>query len=228
MNLIRTLLDFLLPRYCKVCGKRLSVGEEHICIACFISLPYYNSYNKEINDIEELLMSNRRFVCATSLLSYDKESNYRRLLYHLKYYNHPDVGRYLADIAAKRLQERGFFDGIDIIVQMPISRSKMKIRGYNQSWYIAKGISEYTGVPIADNLISCRDNLQQAGKGKLERWGNAEGRFTLSGSAQLIGKHILLVDDVITTGSTMNALISAIELSVEDVVISVFTLAVAK
>ena len=229
VNILKSLLEILLPRYCKVCGCRLAVTEEHLCVNCLLSMPYYNNYKGGMNIPEELLFSVRTLVRAESMLTYDKESNYRKILYHLKYYGHPEVATYLSRMAAYRLQESNFFDGIDYIIPVPLSKKKKKSRGYNQCSYIAKGISDVTGIEIADNIVlRSVTNTQQAAKGKLQRWENAEGIFQVMHPELIENKHLLIVDDVMTTGSTLNSMLSVIEKSVPTVKQSVFTLALAK
>lgn len=228
MNIFNSLLEILLPRYCKVCGRRLSVSEDHLCITCLMSMPLFKSYKEGINIPEELLISVRTLVRAESMLMYDKESNYRKILYHLKYYGHPEVATYLSRIAAVKLSKTDFFQGIDMIIPVPLSPGKFRKRGYNQCSYIAKGISSVTGIEVfEDVVVRSVANNQQAGRGKLQRWSNADGIFQLIKPEVLSGKHLLIVDDVMTTGSTLTSMLSVIEESVPSVKQSVFTLALA-
>ena len=227
-NIFKSLLEILLPRYCKVCGSRLSVGEQHLCITCMLSMPLLKKYKEGMTKPEELLITVRTLQRAETMLSYDKESNYRKILYHLKYYGHPEVAEYLSKMAAVNIGKSGFFDGVDLIIPVPLSRGKLKKRGYNQCSYIAKGISEVTGIEYAEDVVvRSVTNKQQAGKGKLQRWSNADGIFHVVNPEMLENRHILVVDDVMTTGSTLVSMLSAIEKTVPSVRQSVFTLALA-
>lgn len=227
MNFFSSVADFLMPRYCKVCGRRLSVSEEHLCISCYLGLPIVDYDRNTLNRTEAVLLSESSFVRGTSLLHYDKESDYRKILFHLKYWGHPDVGSWIASIGARKLGEIGFFNDIDAIVPLPLTRRKMRKRGYNQCMYIAQGIREVTGLPVIEHAVTRNaDKTHQAGLGLFQRWSNAQGLFSVSDAHALQGRHILIVDDVITTGATLCSMIDTIGQSVPDIKVSVFTLAI--
>lgn len=222
-----SVMDFLLPRYCKVCGRRLSLSESHLCISCFIGLPTVEYDPRKLNRTETLLINERNIIRASSMLQYDKESEYRKILFHLKYWGHPDVGSWMASIAADRLSKTVFFEGVDYIVPLPLTRKRLRKRGFNQCMYIAEGIREVTGLPVIENaVIRHEERVHQAGLGLFQRWSNAQGLFQVINPEVLKGKHILLVDDVVTTGSTLCSLIEVLNDSVPDIRVSVFTLAI--
>lgn len=228
MKLLASIADVLLPRFCKVCGRRLALSEQHLCVACQLDLPVMDYHPGIPCHTERLLMGELSVVRAASFIRYDKDSEYRKILYHLKYYNHPDVGHYLGRQAALYLQERGFFDGIDLLVPVPLSRKKLRKRGYNQCDYLARGIASITGISIETRaIVRCKANTAQAKKGRFERWSNAEGIFAVSRPELLEGHHALLIDDVITTGATTATIAEMIEKSVPNAKISIFTLALA-
>lgn len=229
MRLFRSLTDFIMPRYCKVCGKRLNLGEEHLCMGCFASMPVLE-WNPDdgFSPAERILLSERQVQRAASVIQYDKDSNYRKIIYHLKYYNHPDVGVWLSAMGAEKLAGRGFFDGIDIIIPVPLSKRKKRRRGYNQSSYIAYGIRQVTGLPVyEDIIIRTKNRSRQAGLGRFQRWKNATGLYSVARPECLNGKHVLLVDDVMTTGATLCSVIKALCEANSGVRVSVFTLAIA-
>lgn len=222
------LLDFFMPRYCKVCGRRLEPNEEHLCMTCFVGMPRLEYRMDSINLAERMLIARKPLSRAASVLQYDKESNYRKILFHLKYWDHPDVGTWLAKIGARYLDGMGFFQGIDCIVPVPLSSKKLRIRGYNQCEYIASGVSQVTGLPILTNVLEYGTvRIHQAGLGQYQRWSNAQDLFSVTRPELLQGKRILIVDDVITTGATLSSMIDAIEQSVPKIEVSVFTLALA-
>ncbi|MBO7588954.1 MAG: ComF family protein [Bacteroidaceae bacterium] len=228
MKILSSVTDFLLPRYCKVCGRRLSVSEEHLCIGCYIGLPIVEYDFRTLSRTETLLLSERNIVRASSLLQYDKESDYRKILFHLKYWGHPEVGSWMATIGARKLGDAGFFVDVDFIIPLPLTRRRLRKRGYNQCMYIANGIRKVTGLPVVEHaVIRHEDNRShQAGLGLFQRWSNAQGIFQVIDPEPLRGKHILLVDDVLTTGSTLCSLIGTLNQSVPDIRVSVFTLAI--
>ena len=227
-GLVRMLFEFVFPRYCKVCGRRLDPSEEQLCISCYLGMPRLEYDMNLINPTERMLLAERSLVRASSMFIYDKDSEYSNILFHLKYWHHPRVGQWLGTIGAKELMDKGFFAGVDCIVPMPITYWKEIKRGYNQCSYIAKGIRQATGLPIVNNAVKCvRAHSKQAGLGKYQRWNNAQDLFQVSDIAALQAKHILIVDDVITTGATLCSLIDTMELMIPDLKVSVFTLAVA-
>lgn len=227
MNWIKDLISLLFPRYCKVCGRRLTHSENHLCISCLLELP--RTHYEQIP--ENLLMQHfiewPEVVSATAYLYYYKEGKYSSLIHHLKYHDHPEVGTYLGRLAATELRESGFFDGIDLIIPVPLSRKRYRQRGYNQSDYIAQGISEVTRIALrTDCLVRTVDTDTQTHKSQEERWKNTEGIFQVVNPEVLKGKHLLLIDDVATTGATLHACASAL-LTLPGVRISIFALAKA-
>lgn len=230
LKLFRSVYDFFMPRYCKVCGKRLNVGEQHLCLGCYAGLPFLEWEGAgALSPAERILAAEPGFVRAASVMQYEKESDYRNILYHLKYYGHPDVGSWLAGIGATRLYEQSFFDGIDIIVPVPLSKRKRRKRGYNQCSYLAYGIRTVTGLPVFEDVLTReRGASRQAGLGRFQRWKNAKDLYSVVRPECLRGKHILIVDDVMTTGATLCSVMGTIHQAVPDVKVSVFTLAIAK
>ena len=227
-GLVRILFEFVFPHYCKVCGRRLDPSEEQLCITCYLGMPRLEYDMNAINPTERMLIGQKSLVRAASMFLYDKDSDYRNIFYHLKYWRHPKVGKWLAQIGAAELMAKGFFEGVDCIVPMPITFWKEAKRGYNQCTFIAKGIRKATGLPIVDNAVKrVHEHTKQAGLGKYQRWNNAQDLFAVTNSSLLAGKHILILDDVITTGATLCSLIDVMEANIPDLKVSVFTLAVA-
>ena len=175
-----------------------------------------------------MLLTEKSLVRASSLFQYNKESDYRNILLHIKYWHHPKVGVWFARIGAMELKEKGFFEGVDCIVPLPLTVRKELKRGYNQCTYIAKGIRKVTGLPIISNaVIRQKEHSRQAGLGKYQRWKNAQDLFAVTNPSLLAGKHVLIIDDVITTGATLCSLIDVMEQNIPDLKVSVFTLAIA-
>lgn len=164
---------------------------------------------------------------ATSFFYYRKGSDFRRILHLLKYGGQKEIGAIMGRYMAAELIESGFFQGIDVIIPIPLHETKQRIRGYNQSEWIARGIAAVTGIPVDTEAVVRRKYTEtQTRKSIFERWENVEGIFELHHAESLIGKHVLIVDDVLTTGATTVACASRI-MEVEGIRISVLTLAVA-
>lgn len=223
MKWISDLIDIIFPRHCLVCGEVLSRQEQHMCLDCIYKFPKIEK--RDLDDIEKTFWGKCEIASATSYMYYRKGSPYNRLLHRLKYGNRPETGIYLARIAAENLIERGFFEGIDVIVPLPLSKKKQRRRGYNQCDYIAEGLSEVSGIPvIKDSVIRKKANETQTHKSRDERWKNVEGIFELTKPEIIEGKHILLVDDILTTGATLTSCAVAIQQGC-NCTISIFTLA---
>ena len=228
MSWVKDIKELLFPRYCKVCGRRLMQSEHHLCIGCLMELPRTHYEHVPDNELMQHFMEWPEVVRATAYLYYHKEGRYSNLIRHMKYYDHPETGCYLGRLAAKEIEASGFFDGIDLIVPVPLSRKKERKRGYNQCDYIAQGIGETMGIPTNSRCIErVTDTDTQTRKGHSERWKNAEGIFRVTDSNALKGKHVLILDDVATTGATLHACIAA-ALTVPGVRVSVFALAKAR
>ncbi len=223
MKWISDLLDLILPRYCAVCGDILSPGEEDICLNCLCALPVIEE--RRLPEIEKLFWGIVPVERAASYFYYQKGSPYNNLLHRIKYKNHPEVATRLASTAAHELQKSGYFNGIDAIVPLPLSKKKERKRGYNQCDYIAKGLSQVSGIPIIKGCVQRTiANETQTHKSRDERWQNVEGIFTVTNPEELHGKHILLVDDVLTTGATIASCASSIT-ALPGTRVSLFTLA---
>lgn len=223
MKWISDLIDLIFPRHCIVCGEILSRQEQDICLECLYKLPKIEKIH--LDEIEKIFWGKCDIASATSYIYYRKGSPYNRMLHKLKYGNRPETGVRLAKMAAERLMQEGFFDGIDAIVPLPLSKKKQRRRGYNQCDYIAEGLSAVSGIPvIKDSVVRIKANETQTHKNRDERWKNVEGIFNLSKPEALEGKRILLIDDILTTGATLTSCAKAIQQGC-NCTISIFTLA---
>lgn len=207
---------------------------EAICTDCLSTLPHTRYHSWRGNTLEQRFYGFVPIERATSYFFYSPQSPVHKILYELKYYGNTLMGTEMGRCMATHFQTGGidFFEGIDLIVAVPLSAKRMKRRGYNQSALIAKGISEATGIPIGyDSLVRTVDNPSQTQlKDNMQRWENVKGIFAVDnqGRHQIEGKHILLVDDVCTTGATLSACALAIKKAVPNCRISIATLAVTQ
>lgn len=223
MKWISDLIELIFPRHCHVCGEVLSRQEQDMCLDCLYKLPKIEKIH--LSELEKVFWGRFDVERVAAYFYYQKESPYNRLLHKMKYGNHPEVGRRLAIMAAEQLSKEGFFDGIDAIVPLPLSKKKRRQRGYNQCDYIAEGLSQTTGIPVLkDCVVRNKSNETQTHKTRDERWRNVEGIFSLANPELIEGKHILLIDDILTTGATLTNCAIAIK-SGCNCRISVFTLA---
>lgn len=225
IRLIKSVGDLLFPRFCCVCERRLLFDEHYICLHCLLHMPYTHFKGRKGNPVERILWDDQ--ICtehANSLFFYKQKSNYSKLFFHFKYYNHPQVAVYCGRLMARDLIGTDFFDTIDCMIPIPLSKERMKKRGYNQSEQLAEGIRQITGIPIdTTSVIRSVDNPTQTHKIGEERWENVNHIFTLVHPEAIAHKHLLIVDDMITTGSTVRACIHAL-CGVEGVKFSVISL----
>lgn len=221
-------ISLLFPRCCVVCGRSLAKGEECICAMCNINLPRTNYHLQKDNQVEQLFWGKIPLERATSFFFYRKGSDFRQILHQLKYGGQKEIGAIMGRYMASELTVSGFFEEIDVIIPVPLHKRKQRIRGYNQSEWIARGISAVTGICIDTEVIVRRKHTDtQTRKSTFERWENVDGIFELHHAESLKGKHLLVVDDVLTTGATTVACASRL-MEIEGVRISVLTLAVAE
>lgn len=221
-------VSLLFPRCCIVCGRPLAKGEECLCTMCNINLPRTGYHLKEDNPVEKLFWGKIPLERATSFFFYRKGSDFRQILHQLKYAGQKNIGAIMGRYMAAELQESGFFEDIDVIVPVPLHKKKQRLRGYNQSEWIARGIAAVTGIPIdTESVVRHKNTETQTSKSSLERWENVNGIFELYHAEPLTGKHILIVDDVLTTGATTVECASCLT-KIEGVRISVLTLAIAE
>ena len=207
ISLLARLIDTLAPRSCTMCGGRLSITEEVMCACCNHQLPR-TDYSKSAydNKLVRLFWGRIPIEKGTAFFFYKAHSNTSRLIYQLKYGHHPEIGECLGRIVAAELAQEAFFDEITAVVPVPLARQRERERGYNQSREIARGISAETGLPVLDKVIErISFHGSQTQKGRWERNENVEKAFRLLDASPLNNQHILLIDDVITSGATLVA-----------------------
>lgn len=218
--------DLVLPRYCPCCGTPLGAAETMLCAECLIMLPYTRITDVRDNVVARLFWGRLPVETAYSHIYYHRESLAYPLLMKLKYGHLCDIGKVMGSSMATQLRSKGFFDGIDGIVPVPLHWWRWWKRGYNQSAMMARGISQVANVPILWGLVrrhrftGTQTHLDAEGRRK-----NLEAAFR---SHKTEAKHLLLVDDVLTTGATLTSLATAILKENPDVRFSILTLAMAR
>lgn len=199
---VRAILDLLFPRRCAMCGCTLSTQEDVLCIGCWLGLNRTGFHLAEHSIMETYYWGKVPVERAASMFYYDVSS--RNIIFHTKYYHKPFVGETIAQRYAREVMaESDFFHGIDAIIPIPLHRKRKHKRGYNQCEYIAQGISKATGIPVIGNaVIRTVNNPSQTKVEAHERAKNVENIFRCTHIDKLRGKHLLIIDDVITSGNT--------------------------
>lgn len=213
------------PATCAMCHDTLLGQENYICTHCLLNLPRTNLHLHPENRIEKNYWGKFPICKASAYLYYSKGNSVNNLLYELKYYGKQQLGVYLGQIMATDLLSSGFFDGVDVLIPIPLHPKKQKKRGYNQSECLAKGVSAITHIPI-DNIHVERivNTNTQTHKLRSDRWLNVQGIFNCSQPNAFVNKHVMLIDDVQTTGATITACADALK-KIPGIRISVLTLA---
>ncbi len=227
----RYLTDFaalLFPRVCACCSRPLVQQESQICTDCLYHLPYTDFHLDPDNRAARELWGRLPAEGVTSLLHFSKSTRVQQLMHQLKYRNNPGVGRILGAQYGRILKQVSPFSAGELIIPVPLHRRKQRKRGYNQSEYIASGLATELEIPVCSgNLVRLSHNESQTGKNRFTRAENMEGRFAVRRPEELENKHVLLVDDVLTTGATLEACGTELR-KVPGVTISIVTLAYAR
>jgi len=228
-GILKYLKDFanlIFPEVCAVCDEGLMNNEKVICTKCLYHIPKTNFVNNPDNEVAKLFWGRTNIQNATSFFYFNKGSNYQKLIHKLKYKAKTEIGFEMGKIFGTELKSSKFNE-IDIIVPVPLHKIKFRKRGFNQCDFIARGISEILKKPV--DYKCCYRKIftdSQTKKSRYERWENVDDIFDVNNPEIFTGKHILLVDDVVTTGSTLEACANAL-LKINDTRISVATLAIA-
>jgi competence protein ComFC len=205
-NLFSGFLHLFYPRVCAVCSTDLMMGEDVICISCLYQMPLTRFWVDRENPVAKIFWGRVNIENACAYFFFSKGSKYRPLLHKLKYQGQRGIGVELGKQYGLALGKSELYKGIDIVVPVPLHPKKLRIRGYNQAEVIAEGIAQGMGIEISTkHLIRKEFTETQTRKTRSERVKNVADAFALKDENELGGKHILLVDDVVTTGATLEA-----------------------
>lgn len=200
------LINLLFPELCNGCGKLLYHGEKDICTKCLYDLPYTDFHLYKENPVAKQLWGRLPINAAMAMLYFKKGTKVQNLMHSLKYNSKTDVGITLGELMAKRLKESEFYQNIDVIIPVPLHQKKLRLRGYNQSEYIATGLAQELDVPFSSkNLLRKKSTESQTKKARYTRFENMQDVFEIKNVNELKDKHVLLIDDVVTTGATLEA-----------------------
>lgn len=224
-NILSDTIHLFYPHICVGCGSDLLSPKNLLCLKCISDLPGTNFALHVNNPVEKIFWGRIPLIAAHSEYYFSKNSLIQQLIHQLKYKGNTSIGYYLGELMGKSLTESKRFDTVDALVPLPLYPDKERKRGYNQAAIICDGMSSVMNIPvIKNNVLRQRYTDTQTKKHRIERWENIAGSFTCKVPGQLAGKHLLLVDDVVTTGATLEACGSTIA-AIEDVRLSIAALA---
>jgi len=213
-KLISYLKDFshlLYPHNCEGCGTDVLNDNAILCTKCLFELPETGFCNTVNNPVEKIFFGRSNIANATAAYYFTKDSLLQHLMIELKYRNNKDVGSFLGKQLGYQLQESQRFNDVDVVVPLPLNPRKEKKRGYNQAMIICEGIASVWQKPVLKNVvIRTQFTETQTQQDRIHRWQNMQNVFAINDTNSLEGKHVLLVDDVITTGATLEACGAAI------------------
>ncbi len=225
--MIRYFSEMFFPETCKACNKALVKGETVICLECEFHLPRTGFHTISANLVAKSFWGKVNIHSATAMYFFDKGDKLQKLLHKLKYNGEKEVGEKLGKLFGAELVNTEFASTIDCIVPVPLHKNKMRLRGYNQSEIIANGISQVLKIPVVTDFIGREIATEtQTRKARFQRWENVDNVFEILNNQKIKGKHVLIIDDVITTGSTIAACAEAF-LKAENCKVSVAAIAFA-
>jgi ComF family protein len=191
---------------CAGCGSDIVSQESSLCMQCIAVMPETNFHAYANNPVEKIFWGRLPLVSATAQYYFTKESLMQHLMHELKYRGNKELGLQMGRLVGNDLQQTHRFCHVDALIPLPLFPGKEKRRGYNQATILCEGIAQMLNVDVLRNVVVRTEHTEtQTKKGRTERWQNMEGKFELVNAQKIENKHVLLVDDVITTGATLEA-----------------------
>lgn len=205
-QIFESLLYLIYPDVCMNCGNSLVTGEEVLCTHCEIKLPRTRFHSDNKNLVNQIFWGRVNVDAATAFLYFRKGGSVQRLMHQLKYQGEREVGEFLGRLFGIELQKALFFSSADLLIPVPLHPAKQKKRGYNQSEVIARGMAQTMNARVdTTSLIRRKFSETQTRKARYSRWENVKSIFALTENHQVANKNVILVDDVLTTGATMES-----------------------
>ena len=225
--MIKNLLNLFFPKVCEACHNVLSDNEAVVCLICRHELPITNYHYDNSNAVHNIVFGRVKLENATALLHFSKKGIVQQLLHNLKYRGHEQISGFLGEWLGAELSTIETYKAIDVVIPVPLYKTKLRERGYNQVAEFGKQIAKALNTEYNDTvLIKTKPTKTQVFKGRITRWNDDGAVFSISEKDSLKGKHILLVDDIITTGATIEACASVI-LKIDNIKLSLATMAIA-
>ncbi|MBO9199248.1 MULTISPECIES: ComF family protein [Niastella] len=224
-NILHPLLHLFIPHHCAGCGSDIMSRQQVLCMQCINRLPVTGFHHHGGNPVEKIFWGRLPITAATSYLYFSKDSLLQHIVHELKYKGNKELGFFLGRKMGETLLQTHRFNNIDALVPLPLFAARERKRGYNQASILCRGMAAVLSLPVLEHIVH-RHTLSdtQTNKNRINRWLNMQGKFELKQPAMISGKHILLVDDVITTGATLEACGQQL-LTAADTRVSIMTMA---
>ena len=223
-HLKESLLHLVFPHVCEGCGTDVLQSDHALCLQCIVALPETRFHLYKDNPVEKIFWGRVPLVHATAQYYFTKESIMQRLMHSFKYRGDKELGFYLGRLMGRAITASHYYASIDALVPLPLHPSKERRRGFNQAAILCQGLSIEMSIPVIEDAVSRPGRTEtQTKKNRVARWQNMEGRFEVHSTSGLEGRHLLLVDDVVTTGATLEACATEL-LKIPGVSVSIATL----
>lgn len=225
--MLKSIINLFFPKVCYACHNLLNDNEDTICMDCRHDLPITNFHFDNNDSVAKVLYGRAKIENGTALFRFEKKGNVQRLIHNLKYKDHEHIGFILGNWLGGELKTLESYKNIDVVIPVPLHKNKLKKRGYNQVALFGQQVAEALNVDYLDDvLVKVTNTKSQVNKKRLARWTNSDELFTLKNIEAIDNKHILVVDDIITTGATLEACISVLN-QAKNIKISIATMAIA-
>lgn len=224
MQLFKDIANLFFPELCNCCENVLTTKEQIICSSCLYKIPKTN-YSSVENPIKNIFYGRINIVDAIALLKYSKKGIVQKLIHNLKYFNHQEIGTYLGNMLANEMIRSDRFKDVDVIIPVPLHKKRLKKRGYNQLTTFGNKLEKKLKIIYNDTILKRKNTSNtQSKKMRLDRWKNVNNQFFISDLTVLENKHVLLIDDVITTGATIETCCNEL-LKIKNIKISIAVMA---
>ncbi len=225
--MFKPIVNLFFPKVCYACLNLLNDNEKTICIDCRHNLPITNFHFDNDDTVKKVLYGRAKIENGTALFRFEKKGIVQQLIHGLKYKGYENIGFLLGDWLGAELKNITSYKSIDMVIPVPLHKKKLKKRGFNQTSKFGQQIAEALKIDYkADALLKVTASKSQVNKKRLARWNDSDELFTLVNSKSIENKHILLVDDIITTGATLEACIAVLN-QAKNIKISIATMAIA-
>lgn len=226
-NILNNILSSIFPEICLGCSAKLRHQEQHVCTKCRHNLPFTSFHKHPINPVLQTFYGRVSIENATALLHYKKNGMVQQLLHQLKYKGRQEVGTILGNLLGHELKKEASYSAITHIIPVPLHQKRLRKRGYNQVTTFGQQLAQHLEAAYIDDiLIKVNNTKTQAFKKRTARWLSIQHSFEITDIQKLEGQHILLVDDIITTGATLEACANALK-KIPNIKISVATMSIA-
>lgn len=225
--MFQSLINLFFPKVCYACNFLLSDNEKYVCTSCRHKLPVTNFHFNNDDTVKRVFYGRVPIENATALLRFEKKGLTQTLIHNLKYKGFEDIGLFLGNWLGSELKQTNAYSNIDLVIPVPLHKKKLRKRGYNQVTIFAKQIAKHLDAEyVEDVLVKTTNTSSQVNKSRISRWFNNQEIFGAMNTHKLNNKHILLVDDIITTGATLEACSEILQKN-NGVKISIATMAIA-